>query len=48
MSIHLLIVDGYRLARDQELEIVGEAANSQEALAQARLLQPDLIVMDLI
>lgn len=36
------------LSRDQELEIVGEAANGQEALAQVRLLQPDLIVMDLM
>ena len=44
MSIHILIVDRYALVRaglrllltcDQELEIVGEAANGQQALAQA-------------
>lgn len=30
-----------------EIEVVGEAANGEEAVKQARLLQPDVVVMDL-
>ncbi len=30
-----------------ELEVVGEAANGQEAISQAETLRPDVVVMDL-
>ena len=57
MTIHVLIVDDHAVVRqglkmflmlDKELEIVGEAADGQEALTQARLLKPDVVLMDLI
>jgi two-component system, NarL family, response regulator LiaR len=57
MTIHVLIVDDHTVVRqglkmflqlDKELEVVGEAADGQEALAQARLLRPDVVLMDLI
>ena len=57
MTIHVLIVDDHAVVRqglkmflmlDKELEIVGEAADGQEALIQARLLRPDVVIMDLI
>lgn len=55
MPIRILIIDHYHLvreglriflARDLELEIVGEAANEKEAIEKAHLLHPDLIIMD--
>jgi DNA-binding NarL/FixJ family response regulator len=36
------------LAEDPELEIVGEARNGAEALDLARLLKPDVILMDIL
>src|SRR5437764_584640 len=57
MVIHLLIVDDHSvvreglrmfLARDPELEEVGESANGAKAIEQARHLQPDVVVMDLL
>jgi DNA-binding NarL/FixJ family response regulator len=36
------------LARDPDLETVGEAADGAEAIQQARLLRPDVVVMDLL
>jgi two-component system, NarL family, response regulator LiaR len=57
MTIHVLIVDDHAVVRqglkmflmlDKELEVVGEAANGQDALTQARLLRPDVVLMDLI
>jgi two-component system, NarL family, response regulator LiaR len=57
MTIRVLIVDDHSvvreglrmfLARDPDLEIVGEAADGAEALQQARLLQPDVVIMDLL
>jgi DNA-binding NarL/FixJ family response regulator len=54
-SIRILLVDDQPLFRgaiaallaDQEgMEVVGEAADGTSALAQARALDPDLIVMD--
>jgi DNA-binding NarL/FixJ family response regulator len=43
-----LIRDSFRLILDLEpdIEVVGEAGNGQEAVAQARLLQPDVVLMD--
>jgi|SRR5690554_6173654 len=55
-TIRLLIVDDHPVVRDglrgmfaesSEFEVVGEAANGEEALARAAVLQPDVILMDL-
>lgn len=45
---HALVRDGLRelFADRPELQVVGEAANGHEALAQAHALRPDVIVMD--
>jgi DNA-binding NarL/FixJ family response regulator len=57
MTIRVLIVDDHAVVRqglkmflqlDKELEVVGEAADGQEALTQTRLLRPDVVLMDLI
>ncbi len=44
-----LIRDSFRLLLDLEpdLEVVGEAGDGKEAVAQARLLQPDVVLMDI-
>jgi DNA-binding NarL/FixJ family response regulator len=44
-----LIRDSFRLLLDLEpdLEVVGEATNGQEAVALARRLQPDVVLMDI-
>ena len=36
------------LELDPELEIVGEASNGEEAVELARLLKPDVVLMDLL
>jgi len=55
--IRVLIADDHHVVRqglrmflglDPELQVVGEASNGQEAVAQARQLKPDVILMDLI
>lgn len=55
-SIHVLIADDHSLYREgirkmlsvaQDIEIVGEASNGDEAIARALALQPDVILMDL-
>jgi DNA-binding NarL/FixJ family response regulator len=55
-SIHVLIADDHSLYREgvrkmlsvsPDIEIVGEATNGDEAVAQALALQPDVILMDL-
>ena len=55
-SIHVIIADDHSLYREgvrkmlsmaQDIEIVGEATNGDEAVAQALALQPDVILMDL-
>ena len=57
MMIRLLIVDDHSivreglrmlLARDPDLEVVGEAADGAEAIRQVRRLRPDVVVMDLL
>lgn len=47
---HHVVRQGLRmyLALDPELDIVGEASNGQEAIAQSRLLKPDVVLMDLV
>ncbi|MBB3108823.1 DNA-binding NarL/FixJ family response regulator [Paenibacillus phyllosphaerae] len=35
------------LATVEEMDVIGEAANGEEAIAQAEALQPDLILMDI-
>jgi DNA-binding NarL/FixJ family response regulator len=56
VPIRLLIVDdqvlvrtGFRMILEAEpdLEIVGEAANGEEAVAEARRLRPDVVLMDI-
>jgi DNA-binding NarL/FixJ family response regulator len=57
MVIRVLIVDDHSivreglhmlLARDPELEVVGEAADGAEAIRQAKQLRPDVVIMDLL
>ena len=54
--IRILIVDDHPLIRSgmralilstEDMEVVGEAASAEEAMAQAAILQPDVIAMDL-
>src|SRR5512139_412635 len=46
---HTLLREGLRslLAAEPALDVVGEAGDGLEAIAQARRLQPDLVIMDL-
>jgi DNA-binding NarL/FixJ family response regulator len=57
MAIRIVVTDDHAVVRqglrmflelDPELEVVGEAANGVEALAQAKALQPDVVLMDLL
>ena len=47
---HAVVRQGLRLflGLDAGLEVVGEAANGEEALEQTGLLRPDVVVMDLM
>jgi two-component system, NarL family, response regulator LiaR len=47
---HGVVRQGLRmfLSLDPEIQVVGEAANGQEAVAMARELQPDVVLMDLL
>ncbi len=56
-TIRVLVVDDHAVVREglraliggkQDMELVGEAANGEEAVHQARALQPDVILMDLV
>jgi NarL family two-component system response regulator LiaR len=57
VTIRTLITDDHQVVRrglrgflelDPELEVVGEAENGREALAMARDLKPDVVLMDLL
>jgi DNA-binding NarL/FixJ family response regulator len=57
MSIRVLVADDHGVVRqgltmylklDEELEVVGEASNGEEALYMARDLQPDVVLMDVL
>ena len=57
MSIRVLIADDHGVVRqgltmylklDEELEVVGEASNGEEALHMARDLRPDVVLMDVL
>ena len=57
MSIRVLIADDHGVVRqglvmylglDPEIEVVGEAANGEEALRVARDISPDVVLMDLL
>lgn len=57
MSIRILIADDHSVVRqglkmflglDPELEVVGEAANGEEAVRKAADLHPDVVLMDLL
>jgi two-component system, NarL family, response regulator NreC len=45
---HAVVRSGLRLLLDAEedIEVVGEAGNAQEALLRAKLLQPDVLLLD--
>jgi DNA-binding NarL/FixJ family response regulator len=45
---HAILRDGIRslLERQDDMKVIGEAANGQEALAQIGELQPDIVLMD--
>jgi two-component system, NarL family, response regulator NreC len=56
MKIRLLLVDDHAVVRsglrmllmsEEDMEIVGEAGNAAEALEAARLLKPDVVLMDI-
>ena len=56
MAIRIVIADDHRILRaglitllsaDPNLQVVGEATNGDEALATARKLRPDIIMMDI-
>jgi two-component system, NarL family, response regulator NreC len=56
MKIRLLLVDDHAVVRsglrmllmnEEDMEIAGEAGNAAEALEAARLLKPDVILMDI-
>ena len=57
MPIRILIVDDHSvvrqglrmfLARDEELEIIGEAENGSQAVTLATQLRPDVVLMDML
>jgi DNA-binding NarL/FixJ family response regulator len=45
---HAIVRDGIRalLARCHDIEVIGEAADGHEAVAQCRALDPDVVLMD--
>lgn len=56
MSVRVLLADDHRMMREglrsllearEEFQVVGEACNGRDSVAQARSLQPDVVVMDI-
>lgn len=56
-KIRILIVDDHSIVRkgirallttERDLEVIGEVGNGMEAVAQAKTLRPDVILMDLV
>jgi len=56
-TIRVLVVDDHPVVREglrrlisteQDIEVVGEAANGEEALEQAKALRPDVVLLDLM
>lgn len=56
MPVRILIADDHALVRDglrmilealSDIDVVGEAGDGREALAQAEMLRPDVIIMDI-
>ena len=47
---HLLVRQGIRLLlqADPEIEVIGEAANGDDAVTEVRLKHPDVVLMDLL
>lgn len=57
MTIKVLVVDDHGIVRqglmmylqfDDQIEVVGEAEDGQKAVEQARLLKPDVVLMDIL
>lgn len=57
MATTVLVVDDHAvvrtglkllLSREEEIDVVGEAGNADEALLRARLLEPDVVLMDVV
>ncbi|MCA9866934.1 MAG: response regulator transcription factor [Anaerolineae bacterium] len=55
-SIRVLVVDDHNVVREglravlesrEDIEVIGEAGDGDQAIIQARVLQPDVILMDL-
>ena len=46
---HPIVLDGIKthLSEQKEFEVVGEATNGQDALRKAKLLLPDVVLMDI-
>ena len=56
MTIHVLLADDHLIVRDglrallqieEDIDVVGDAANGREAVRQAEQLHPDVVVMDI-
>ncbi len=47
---HTIVREGFHSLLDDEssIEVIGEAANGADALRSARLMQPDVVLMDLV
>lgn len=57
LAVRVLIVDDHAIVRKgvrallaeiEDIEVVGEAGNGQEAVSQAKALKPDVVLMDLV
>ncbi|MFC1918647.1 response regulator transcription factor [Chloroflexota bacterium] len=55
-DIHILVVDDHQVVREglrrlledeEDMELIGQGANSEEALFQIEMLSPDVVLMDI-